>query len=211
MVFRLSLLGLVVLAAVGIPAAMATSVKEPAYTVDSRVEGMELRTYAPMIRAETVVRGTYEEAVNSGFRILANYIFGANTSKSKIAMTAPVAAQPSGGEKIAMTAPVGAAATDAGWRVSFVMPAEYRMETLPQPLDPRIELHSVPAQRVAALSFSGRAQEKEVAAQREKLEALLAGACLQPAGDMVVAQYDPPWTLPFLRRNEILVTVLTCM
>lgn len=206
MLIRLGLLSLVGLLMVGVPAALAAGVKEPAYTVVSATEGLELREYAPLIRAETVVRGPYKDSLNNGFRILADYIFGGNTSSSKIAMTAPVGAEPAG-EKIAMTAPVGAEATEQGWRVSFVMPAEYSMETLPLPLDSRVSLREVPAHRVAALRFSGWAGEERVTEQKRLLAAALEQQGLVASGEPVVAQYNPPWTLPFLRRNEILVAV----
>lgn len=174
----------------------------------TRQDGVELREYAPLIRAETVVTGPYKESLNDGFRILANYIFGANTGGAKIAMTAPVGAEAAGsGEKIAMTAPVGAEATEAGWRVSFVMPAEYTLDTLPRPLDARVSLRELPSHRVAALRFRGWAGEAAVNERKAELASALREQGLEPQGEPLVAQYNPPWTLPFLRRNEILVAV----
>ena len=208
MILRLSLLALLGLVIVGVPAAVAGSVDEPDYTVISKLKGAEVREYAPLIRAETVVSGPYKESLNTGFRILANYIFGGNTSEQKIAMTAPVGAEASrSGEKIAMTAPVGAEATERGWTVSFVMPAKYTLDTLPRPLDARITLRQVPAARVAALRFRGWAGEASVAEHKAELAGIIAEAGLVALGEPTVAQYNPPWTLPFLRRNEILVAV----
>lgn len=206
---RLGLLILLCGVVLGVPAALAASVKEPAYTVLSRQDEVELREYAPLIRAETVVQGPYKDSLNDGFRILASYIFGGNTGSQKIAMTAPVGAEVAGspGEQIAMTAPVGAEATETGWRVSFVMPAEYTMDTLPRPLDPRVTLREVPSHRVAALRFRGWAGEASVLERKAELAEALAALGLEPAGEPVVAQYNPPWTVPFLRRNEILVPV----
>ena len=191
MLIRLGLLVLLGAIVLGVPAALAASVKEPAYTVISREDDLELREYAPLIRAETVVQGPYKESLNDGFRILADYIFGGNA----------------GSRKIAMTAPVGAEATDAGWRVSFVMPAEYTLDTLPRPLDPRVTLREVPAHRVAALRFRGWAGEADVEERKAELARAMARQGLEAAGEPVVAQYNPPWTVPFLRRNEILVEI----
>ncbi len=209
MLTRLALLALLGAVVFGVPAAIAAGVKEPSYTVLSRQEDVELREYAPLIRAETVVRGPYKESLNDGFRILANYIFGGNAGSRKIAMTAPVGAEATSqtGEKIAMTAPVGAEATEAGWLVSFVMPSEYTLETLPRPLDPRVTLREVPAHRVAALRFRGWAGEAAVNERKAELASALSSLGLEAAGEPVVAQYNPPWTVPFLRRNEILVAI----
>ncbi len=206
MLIRLGVLSLIGLLAIGIPAAMASSVKEPSYTVVSESDGVELRDYAPLIRAEPLVRGPYRDSVSDGFRVLAAYIFGGNTGSVEIAMAAPVGAEPAG-TKIAMTAPVGAEATELGWLVSFVMPAEYTMATLPRPLDSRVSLREVSAHRVAALRFSGWAGEDTVAEKTTRLAAAMQKQGLVALGEPVVAQYNPPWTPPFLRRNEILVTV----
>lgn len=206
MLIRLGLLSLLGLVVVGAPAAVASGVQEPAYTVVSEQDDVEIRAYDTQIRAETVVAGPYREALNDGFRILANYIFGGNAGRQKIAMTAPVGAQPAG-EQIAMTAPVGAEAVGPGWRVSFVMPAEYTLETLPVPLDARVTLRAVPAHQIAALRFSGWAGDRAVAKHQARLADALARQGRVATGVAQVAQYNPPWTLPFLRRNEILMPV----
>lgn len=206
MLIRLGLVSLLGLLVVGIPAAMAASVAEPAYTVVSETDGLQIREYAPLIRAETVVQGPYRESVSQGFRVLAGYIFGGNSGQVEIAMTAPVGAEPVG-TRIAMTAPVGAEDTAQGWRVSFVMPAEYTMATLPRPQDSRVSLREVPAHRVAAVRFSGLAGEAAIAEHKERMVAAMESQGLVAIGEPVVAQYNPPWTPPFLRRNELLVTV----
>lgn len=203
----LGMISLVGVLAVAAPTALAAGVDEPAYTLLSKSGGVELRQYAPLIRAETVVDGRYEDSVTAGFRILAGYIFGNNDGGGKIAMTAPVGAQPEGA-KIAMTAPVGAEPTEAGWRVSFVMPAAYTLGTLPRPLDDRVLLREVPTHRVAALRFSGRADTRTVEQQKVVLAAALDELGLVAAEAPQVAQYNPPWTPPFLRRNELLVSVV---
>ena len=140
--------------------AMAT--EQVPYTVERTLQsGVEIRRYDSTVVAETLIEGgSYSEAGNAGFRRLASYIFGANRGDAKIAMTAPVAMAPDSGQRIAMTAPVDSARdSSGGWRIAFYMPAGYTLESLPQPLDPRVTLRVVPGRRVAALRFSGRGTE----------------------------------------------------
>lgn len=176
--------------------------EQPKYTVLAQEGDFELRSYAPMIVAEVSVGGTRDEAVNAGFRILAGYIFGGNEPKAKIAMTAPVTQQK--GESIAMTVPVTQQAKGGDWLVRFTMPASFTMATLPKPTDERIRLVAVPGRKVAALRFSGFRTDEALAAQADRLGAVLAARGLKPAGPPTYAYYDPPWTLPFLRRNEVM-------
>ena len=180
---------------------------EPQFSVARRVGEVEIREYGPRIAAETSVEADEEPARNQGFRRLARYIFGANTANTKIAMTAPVAAQR--GQKIAMTAPVAAQrATTGDWVIRFFMPAEHSLESLPTPDDDRVRLVTVPAESVAVLRFSGVASPEAVAARTAELSDALAGAGVKTEGDPVTWFYDPPWTLPFRRRNEIAVAVV---
>jgi hypothetical protein len=193
---------LAVLAAIlGGNAAMAET-EQPKFTVLAQDKDFELRSYAPMIVAEVSVGGTRDEAVNAGFRILAGYIFGGNEPQAKIAMTAPVTQQK--GEAIAMTAPVTQQARGGDWLVRFTMPASFTMATLPKPTDARIRLVAVPGRKVAALRFSGFRTDEALAAQADRLATILSARGLKPAGPPTFAYYDPPWTLPFLRRNEVL-------
>lgn len=193
-------------AALAAPSAMA-SIEEPRFESIKSAGEFELRLYAPMIVAETVVEGDLWGASNDGFRVIAGYIFGNNESVTapgaeKIAMTAPVTTVP---EKIAMTAPVATQAEGAGYRMHFVMPSRYTMATLPRPKDERVKLREVPAQRMAVVRFSGLAGEGKVKDRTEALLAWVRAEGLEPAGAAQLARYDPPWTLPFLRRNEVLV------
>lgn len=180
--------------------------EEPAFSVERRVGDVEIRHYGPRIAAETTIDADEEPARNEGFRRLARYIFGGNTDKAKIAMTAPVAQQQ--GRKIAMTAPVAAQRDSRGeWVIRFFMPSEHTLETLPTPNDERVRLVSVPAETVAVLRFSGVANPDAIASRTAELLATLRGADIAPAGDPVTWFYDPPWTIPFRRRNEIAVTL----
>ena len=192
------------------------AVEEAEYTVVVRDGRFELRDYAPHVVAETVVGGDFEQAGNRAFSALFRYISGENRSRSRLAMTAPVSQAPrsdrdgaarAGGEKIAMTAPVGQQATGERWAVSFMMPASYSLQTLPQPADPRVALRQVPARRVAAVRYSGRWSEKSYLSHRTELESWVAQRGLRPAGEAVWARYNPPFAPWFVRRNEILVEV----
>lgn len=181
------------------------------YTVERTLEsGVEIRRYGDTVIAETVIEaGSYGDAGNEGFRRLAGYIFGDNRGEQKIAMTAPVAMAPDAGEMIAMTAPVAAQRdSSGGWRVAFYMPAEYTLETLPQPLDPRISLRVVPGRRVAALRFSGRGTADQFAEHTAELVQALADAGIESVGAPWTARYNAPWVLPLLRRNEAMIEVV---
>lgn len=183
--------------------------EEPAYTEVERVGAVEIRTYGERIAAQTVVTGSSEAARNRGFQRLAGYIFGGNTARTSIAMTAPVAQAGDGrSQSIAMTAPVaqGAVGQDR-WTIQFFMPAEYTMASLPVPRDPAVVLAVVPAETYAVLRFSGLGSARTVAEKQVELEAALNGSPWVSAGDPVVWFYDPPWTLPPLRRNEVAVRV----
>jgi len=184
--------------------AMAT--EEAAYTVVKTEGAFEIRDYAPHIVAETLVEGTLEEAGNTAFNRLFRYISGGNRSREKVAMTAPVAQQPKG-EKIAMTAPVAQQRVREQWAVSFMMPATYTLETLPAPEDTQVTLRQVPARRIAAVRYSGSWSEKGYLRHKSELESWVRGKGLTAAGEPQWARYNSPFTLWFLRRNEILIPV----
>ncbi len=186
---------------------MAERVEEPAYTLVRKADGVELRRYAPTVRAVTVVENaSRDQAMSEGFRRLAGYIFGGNTKKQSIAMTSPVTAQPES-MKIAMTAPVTAQPASTGMRVTFTMPATFTLATLPTPNDSAVVLEDVAERLVAVRQFSGFAGE--AAFERERLALMngLASLGVRGIGDAELARYDPPWTLPFFRRNEVFVEV----
>ena len=187
--------------------------EEPPYTVVQQIPGAEIRRYGPRIAAETTVAADEEAARYLGFRRLARYIFGGNHATAKIAMTAPVAQQPVSacGEKIAMTAPVSQRAGAEGeWVIRFFMPADKTMESLPEPDDDTVELVTVPEETVAVRRFTGSRSRRAIAAQTAELMRVLRDGGFQgfePAGSAGAWFYDPPWTVPMLRRNEIVVPV----
>ncbi|MGP4119296.1 SOUL family heme-binding protein [Psychrobacter aquimaris] len=194
-------------------AAMAT--EEPNYTVLSQMDDFELRRYDKQLVAQTWVSGDQDSASREGFKVLADYIFGNNTAptggSSKISMTAPVTMQPDnkksdvGSQKIAMTAPVSMQQGDGKWRVQFTMPSKYTMQTLPKPNNPNITITELPAQTYGVIKFSGLAGSKKVATKTEELQSWMQTQNFTITGTPELARYNPPWTLPFLRRNEVLI------
>jgi hypothetical protein len=189
-------------------AGSAMAIEEPGYEVIEKSGDFELRAYGPMIVAETRVTGPMDDASSAGFRLIADYIFGNNTARAggnaKISMTAPVTMEPTP-EKISMTAPVSMQQSGEQWRVHFVMPSRYTLETLPKPNNPAVELREVPASNFAVIRFSGLVGDKKRAAKEAELMHWLDSKGIQPIGQPQLARYNPPWTLPFLRRNEIMV------
>ncbi|EHB59310.1 SOUL heme-binding protein [Mycolicibacterium rhodesiae JS60] len=178
--------------------------EEPAYTVERQIGGVEIRRYGPRVAAETAIGADEESARNQGFRLLARYIFGANAGGDKIAMTAPVAQQPS--EKIAMTAPVATQRRPSGeWVIRFFMPSKYTLDTLPTPADDRVRLVKVPEETVAVLRFTGSIGPAAVGERTEQLLNVLYRNGIEPTGDPLAWFYDPPWTLPCRRRNEVVI------
>ena len=197
--------GVAVIAAIAAAAAgpIMSRVEQPEYQVTSSEGSIEIRKYGAMIAAEVEVKGERKTAINEGFRLIAAYIFGANGPNAKIAMTAPV--QQQGKQSIAMTAPVTQQAGDGVWTVRFIMPKSWTLETLPAPTDQRVKLTPVPARRVIAVRFSGSADDGLVATRTAELRSYAAEHQLSVTGEPLLAFYNPPWTLPFFRRNEIMM------
>jgi hypothetical protein len=180
--------------------AMAT--EEPPYVVESKSEDYEVRQYDKVLVAETSVEAKFEEAGNKAFRVLADFIFGNNKSKSKISMTAPVTQQPSS-EKISMTAPVTQTENNGTYSVQFVMPKEYTLETLPVPVDQRITIREVPARKIAVRRYSGTWSEANYQEELRKFRKALARDQVNVTGEPTLSRFNSPFTLWFLRRNEI--------
>ena len=195
----------------------ALAIEEPKYKVLNQDAGFELRQYAPLIVAETWVDGDMDAASNKGFRVIADYIFGNNkapqsTQSSKIAMTAPVTLAPDAQPlKLDMTAPVSLQpAVEAStwvqtqrWRVQFVMPDKYTLESLPIPNNGAVKLREVPAKTVAVAKYSGLNTDSRIRKETQALTDWVQARKLVPSGPPQLARYDPPWVLPMLRRNEI--------
>lgn len=184
----------------------AMAVEEPAFTAVLHEGAFEVHDYPALVVAEVTVSGDQKEAASKGFRLLAGYIFGGNKRRQSIAMTAPVDQAPTS-EKIAMTAPVTQIQSAGEWVVRFTMPSAYSMDTLPEPNDPKVHLRVLPPTRFAVLQFSGFARKDDVAAKTAELEKLAGTHHLRAIGPASLAQYDPPWTLWFMRRNEVMLPV----
>jgi len=186
------------------------SIEQPKYTVLSSSAHREVRQYEARIVAETFVEGTREKALSEAFSILASYIFGGNEPAARVAMTSPVT-QSQDLEQIAMTAQVlqqMAKRDDSPyWVVQFTMPASYRIEDLPRPTDARVRLREVPASTLAVVRFSGRARSKTLLDKEKELREFIERESLEPIGEVSYAFYNPPYTLPPFRRNEVWIEV----
>ena len=169
-------------------ASQAIAIEEPVYQVEKawEAEQIEIRAYAPRVMAVTGM----DEDSDGGFRVLAGYIFGGNAEEQKIAMTAPVQ-QSMAGEK----------------EMAFMIPAEYALEDLPEPEDQRVSFREAPAYTAAVIQFSGWASAEKADENWQQLRQFLIAEGIDITGEPTLNQYNPPWTLPFMRRNEIIVPV----
>jgi len=182
-------------------------VEQPTFEVVGRTGGFEVRTYAPKLVAEVEVEGDAEVATSAGFRVLAGYIFGANVSREEIAMTSPVDLRKTS-TKIEMTSPVDRSRRGDRWVVTFTMPSKWTKETLPKPTSSRVRIVEVPKKSFMIDSFSGSPGSAELEKRSEKLRGAAAAAGYEIVDpNPVYAQYDPPWTMGFLRRNELMLEV----
>jgi len=182
------------------------AIEESPYETTLKDGRFEIRFYEPQIVAEVHLEGTLEEAGDQAFRPLFKYITGDNTSKSKIAMTAPVSQEKSG-QKIAMTAPVSQEKAGDQWAIGFMMPSTFTMESLPTPTNPSITLREKPAHRIASIRYSGFWSEERYQKHLQKLEEWVAEQGLVKTGQPVWARYNAPFTPWFMRRNEILIPI----
>ena len=185
------------------------AIEEPRFEVLEQDGAFELRDYAPYLVAETRVEADFESAGNLAFQRLFRYISGDNTAQQKIAMTAPVtqSRSDSRGEKIQMTAPVAQQADGTGYRVAFIVPAKYTIDTVPKPSDPTVQIRAVPARLVAVWRYSGRWTAANYQEYEAELRREIGARDLKVMGDPILARYNPPFMPSFLRRNEVLIPV----
>lgn len=182
------------------------SEETPKYEVLEKNENMEIRSYAGYVVAKTVVKGDFKDSQNEGFRILAGYIFGANEKKQKLSMTAPVVQEKtSENEKISMTAPVLQIPQAGGWVMTFMMPSKYKLADLPTPNDKRVLLEEMPPKVFGVIRYSGLWRQEKVLEKSVELKEWVITKPYDVIGEPIFAGYDPPWTLPFFRRNETLL------
>jgi len=185
---------------------VTVGIEKARYEVIDKEGKFEIRQYKPQIVAETIVNADFDEAGNMAFRRLFNYISGENRKKESIAMTAPVN-QKSSSQKIAMTAPVNQQQSEGNYVVSFLMPSKYTIQTLPEPLDSSVRLRQIPVRKIAAVRYSGSWSRTKYEAKKILLEEFIRSKGLRITGQDIFARYDPPFQIPFLRRNEVLFEV----
>ena len=187
---------------------LTMAVEEPKFETVLKDEAFEIRRYPPLVVATTQVPGDMDAASNRGFRTIADYIFGNNVAtpagaSAKIAMTAPVTVAP--------IVPAASAATSdmtaEQWQVQFVMPGQYRLDTLPRPKNEAVTLRELPTRTTAVLSYSWLNSETKVQQKTDELRAWMKSRQLEALGPPRLARYDPPWTLPMWRRNEIQIDI----
>jgi len=216
---------LIILLSSGCSLVGISSVEEAAYTVVLKDDNFELRDYEPMVIVETTIDDDFESAGNKAFKRLFAYITGNNVSNSEISMTAPVIANPeivdpasvepdiadpsntNQGKDISMTAPVLQQYSQAGWHYAFVLPAELTLETAPKPLDENVRLAVIPGKKVAVIQYSGFWSEQNLQDKTSELNDWMSDNNLTPSSEPRWAGYNPPWTIPFLRRNEVMIDV----
>lgn len=196
---------------------MSQAIEEPDYQVIKKYAHFEVRQYANYIVAEVMVNGTSQEAGNLAFKYLGGYIFGKNKGARKIEMTAPVtqviSTKPQENEplKIAMTAPVTQIANNNGngYLVQFTMPKKFTMASLPEPIDPKVSLREVPGKRYAVIRYSGSWSDEKYQEKLSLLKKEVNLEGLQTQGEPIFARYNAPFSLPFLRRNEIWIMLVS--
>jgi len=182
-----------------------SNVEKPDYKVIQSEQNIEIRQYEPMIIAEVEVDGKREDAIRDGFRLIADYIFGNNTVEQNISMTAPV--QQKENQKIAMTAPVQQQSMGKSWRMSFVMPSKYRLDSLPVPNNNRVRLKEILTKKFVVIEFSGTNSNENVTKHENQLMNYIEANQINIIGLPKYAFYNAPWTLPFLRRNEVMIEI----
>lgn len=189
-----------------------SNVEQADYTVLKKMSDYEIREYPARIVAQTTVTGSPLESMNSGFSLVAEYIFGGNTRKESIAMTAPVVAQDSDrnnlSENIAMTAPVISTKDGSSQTISFGMPRSYTLETLPIPNDPRVKIVTIPTKKYAVMGFSWYRSDGRIKSMQDQLSKSLDRDGIVTKGDVMYAGYNAPWTPPWMMRNEVLMEII---
>ncbi|MCP4927168.1 MAG: heme-binding protein [Gammaproteobacteria bacterium] len=194
------------------PAENAISLEKPEYTVLSRHGDIEYRQYEPYLVAETVIEkaANPREAGKEGFYRLLRYITGGNQSQTRIPAAAPAEMIPtndSSSKEISMPLPVQQYDLMDSWCVTFMIPSQYSLDTVPVPTDPRVRVREVPGRLMAALRYSGRWTERNFINKKSLLLGAIEAESVTSIGNVRFAFYNPPYTFPFMRRNEVMVEV----
>ena len=187
--------------------AMAT--EEPDFKLISEEGDFQIREYEPKIIAQVEVEGNFDEASSKGFKLLADYIFGNNLldgESKKISMTTPVEMTPLA-ENLIMTSSIMDDQVNNKWSINFVMPQEYSLDTLPKPNNSQIDIIEVPSEKYAVIIFSGLVRESSYTDKAKLLSNYFKQNNFEKRGAIKIARYNPPWTLPFFRRNELMIKI----
>ena len=176
------------------------------YSILEKDGKFDIRQYDDYWVVRTEIDGEYKKSTGEGFRLLFSYISGDNKQQEKIAMTGPVMQQEKG-EKIAMTGPVIQQKRGTSWIMEFVLPSKYDKIQPPEPINPDVSIVKVAGYRAAALSYSGNLREEKYNEKIKELMDIVTSKGLQPIGGPFSAGYDPPWTIPFLKRNEVIIRI----
>ena len=179
---------------------------EPNYQVLNNYGHIQIRHYPALVVAQTEINADYKNSSSQGFQRLAGYIFGNNKKRQKIAMTAPVI-QEQQAETMTMTAPVIQQKSGSVWLMAFVLPQGYSLSTAPEPLDSAVVIKEIPDKKVAVIRYSGSLSEQGIEGKSEELQNWLTIKGYQAISPSRSAAYNPPWTLPFLRRNEVHIDI----
>ena len=182
------------------------SASEPKYQILVDSDKIEIRQYPPMVVAQTAVNTDYKDSSSQGFNRLAGYIFGNNKNEQKMSMTAPVFQE----QEFAimdMMVPVIQQKTQKVWLMAFVLPQNYTVSSAPTPLDSAVLIKEIPSKKVAVIKYSGSLSEQGIEEKSEELKHWLFKKGYKPISTSRSAAYDPPWTLTFLRRNEVHIDI----
>jgi effector-binding domain-containing protein len=182
--------------AMGVWGIVSSHVEQASYTIIKADKQYQIRSYPSMLVAQVTVTGDQKTAIRSGFKRLANYIFGNNKNSDNISMTAPV-----------MQSELASNRNEREWKIRFVMPAQYNMQSIPKPNQDEIELIELKPAKYAVITFSGIASSRVLEEKWKELQSYLNANDLKPLSAPVYSFFNPPWTLPFLRRNEVMVEI----
>lgn len=188
----------------------SNSTEQPKYAVIFKQENFEIRKYESYLTASVVVNKSADgEDRNRAFKKLAAFIFGDNKAQGQIEMTSPVLMENKPSQKIKMTSPVVSQELNGKMKMSFMMPSKYTLETLPEPENSEIVINETPTRTLAVLKYSGRSNEKLEAKKSKELISLINQSeyQLKENSQTFFAGYNPPWTLPMMRRNEVMIEV----
>lgn len=165
--------------------------EQPQYEIVRKDGDIQLRKYNKSLIAQVTVAGEYEDAVKNAFKVLADFIFGGNKSESTIEMTSPVFQEQ----------------RHQAWTLSFIMPEKFNLASIPQPINPKIKLLELPSRTTAVIEYSGNNNEEKMMQAEQDLKAWLYSEGMTPKSETRWAQYDPPFTVPFLKKNEAHIDV----